>query len=223
MSTLIKESIHDFEMLIEKVGAMNNYYIHGIMMQSEKENRNGRTYQRKEFEKEVARYNEQIIPARRGVGELEHSESYMPDMTRVSHIFEESLKMQGNDVYGKARVLQDTVYGQTLAAFIKEKIPFGLSSKGTGSVLKTEGKMLVHEYNLITPGDAVWFQSCTDAKANTLAESALIEMMMENDRNILSIYNTELIESVKKNVRTATKEQIAETIRQEFKRVLDIL
>lgn len=220
MSNKLCESIYDFQTLSESINGNKSYYVYGIMMQSEIENRNGRIYQRHEFEKEVNRYNEEVVPSRRGVGELEHSDSHMPNMTRVSHIFETPLNMEGNNVTGKARIL-NTVYGETVKVFIDEKIGFGLSSKGTGNILKKEGKNIVHEFCLITPCDIVYFQSAPDATANTFVESALIEMIVENDKRILALYDCELVETVKKNVHTATKDEIQEVVRREFNRIIN--
>ena len=216
------ESIQNFEILTEANNGQKNYYVHGILMQSEIENRNGRIYQRSEFEKEIKRYNEEIIPARRGIGELEHSDSYLPSMARASHIFETPLTMNGNDVYGKARIL-NTVHGQTAKVFVDEGISFGLSSKGTGNVLKREGKNVVYQFYLITPADLVYFQSAPGAIANTVVESALIEMLTENDRRLQALYDCELIDTVKKNIKTATGEQVKEAIRTEFQRVIDYI
>lgn len=224
MNNKLFESINTFDILTEAVPNTNNknYYVHGVLMQSEIENRNGRIYQRHEFETEIMKYNKDVIPLRRGIGELEHSDSYMPNMTRASHIFETPLVMQGNNVYGKARIL-DTMYGQTVKVLINECVPFGLSSKGTGNVIKREGKNIVHDFGLITPADIVFLQSAPDALANTVVESALIEMLVENDRKLKMILDTELFETVKKNVKTATKSDINNTIRKEFQRVIDYI
>lgn len=219
---LLREDILDFEVLTESISGNKNYIIKGIMMQAEKQNRNGRKYQKSEFEREIKNYNEKIIPTRRGVGELEHSTSSLPDMTRISHIFESPLFMQGNNVIGEARIL-DTAYGKTLKAIIDEKIPFGMSSKGTGEVMEIKNESVVHNFNLVTPADVVFTPSVSDAMATTVVESAIIDMIVQNDKKMQHIFETELLETVKKNIKNASKSDINNVIHEQFLKIINTL
>jgi hypothetical protein len=65
----------DTEVLVEKseTGA-KNYYIKGVFMQAEAQNRNGRVYPRPILENELNRY-QQLISEKRSLGELGHPDT----------------------------------------------------------------------------------------------------------------------------------------------------
>ena len=104
------EPSQSVETLTEQVGQDKKYYIEGIFAQAEKKNRNGRMYPKKVLEKAVDEY-QGLIKAKRAISELNHPQSPTPNPERASHLIE-SLKWEGNDVIGKARVLTTLPMGK---------------------------------------------------------------------------------------------------------------
>ena len=58
--------------LEEAEGQPKKYFLEGIFMQADQKNRNGRLYPKSILAKEVKRYTEKYIKAKRAFGELGH-------------------------------------------------------------------------------------------------------------------------------------------------------
>ena len=69
---LITELNEEVKYLVEEREGKKNYFIEGIIMQGELQNRNGRMYRINTLEREVNRYNEQYVAKNRAYGELGH-------------------------------------------------------------------------------------------------------------------------------------------------------
>ena len=110
------------------------HYIEGIMMQAETINRNGRRYPSAILMNETKRYAKELIEEKRAFGELNHPSGPTVNLDRVSHMIIE-LKQQGNDVYGKAKIL-NTPTGNIVKSLIDEGARLGVSSRGMGSLKK---------------------------------------------------------------------------------------
>jgi hypothetical protein len=109
-----------------------NYYIEGIFMQGDIQNRNGRIYPSTVLEKEMSRYNENFIKTKRALGELGHPNGPQINGDRVSHLITE-MKRDGSNFVGKAKVL-GTPMGEIVKTFIDEGVKVGVSTRGLGSV-----------------------------------------------------------------------------------------
>lgn len=109
-----------------------NYFIEGIFMQGDIQNRNGRIYPSAVLEKEMARYNENFIKTKRALGELGHPNGPQINGDRVSHLITE-MKRDGSNFVGKAKVL-GTPMGEIVKTFIDEGVKVGVSTRGLGSV-----------------------------------------------------------------------------------------
>jgi len=91
------------------------YFIEGIFAQAEQKNRNGRVYPKAIMEKAIGRYVTDQVSKGRAVGELNHPEGPTVNLDKVSHKIE-SLTWSGNDIIGKASVL-DTPMGKIVQGF----------------------------------------------------------------------------------------------------------
>jgi len=194
---LITET-HDFEesnFLIEaddKTGK-ENFFIEGIFMQAEKQNRNGRAYPKETLQREVDRYMNENVKKNRAYGELGHPQGPTINLDRVSHMIT-SLKEDGNNFIGKAKIM-DTPMGNIVKALMKEGAGLGVSSRGMGSLKKVGGKQVVQEdFHLATPADIVADPSAPDAYVNGIMESRewvwdnglLKEVEVDNQRKIIT-------------------------------------
>jgi hypothetical protein len=153
--------------IVEGVDGGKDYFIEGIFIQAEQKNRNGRIYPRKVLDEPVREYVETYVDAGRAVGELNHPEGPQINLDKVSHIIPE-LNWDGNDVYGKAKVL-DTPMGKIVQELLKGGCQLGVSTRGLGAVEEQDGAMVVSEFQLKTV-DIVQDPSAPSAFVNGIME-----------------------------------------------------
>ena len=146
------------------------YYIEGIFLQSDMENRNHRIYPLNLLQREVARYNKDYIKESRAVGELGHPDTPNINYERVSHKIL-SLEQDGKNFIGKAKII-DTPFGKIVKNLMDENIKIGVSSRGMGSLKPMkEAQMVQDDYFLATAADIVADPSAPDAFVQGIMES----------------------------------------------------
>ena len=167
---LIAEEITNIDFLCEEKDGKKNYFIEGIFLQAEIKNRNGRMYPQRTLAREVAKYDENYIQKGRALGELGHPDGPTVNLDRVSHKIV-SLKESGNNFVGKAKIL-GTPMGQIASNLLGEGVKLGVSSRGVGSLNKTnEGYSVVGEdFTLATAADIVADPSAPDAFVDGIME-----------------------------------------------------
>ena len=164
---LITEMYDDFEILTEGKG--KDMKIKGVFMQAETKNRNGRVYPLDVLQKEVARYNKELVESKRAFGELGHPEGPTVNLDRVSHMIEE-LVPEGKDIIGKAKIL-DTPNGKIVKELLNAGAKLGVSSRGMGTLEKRgQTNYVKDDFFLATAGDIV---------ADPSAQKAFVEGIME--------------------------------------------
>jgi hypothetical protein len=167
---LIKELVEHVTTLIVEENGQKCYFIEGPFLQSEIKNRNGRIYPKAVMQKEVARYTKELIGENRALGELGHPDSPSINLPLVSHLIT-SLKEQGNDYIGKAKIL-DTPNGNIVKNLLGEGVKLGVSSRGLGSINSTPGGNYVGEdFMLATAADIVSDPSAPDAFVRGIMEN----------------------------------------------------
>lgn len=168
---LMVELTEDVKYLVEEKEGKKSVFIEGIFMQSGIKNRNGRVYPTEVLAREVQRYNEEHVKKNRAYGELGHPSGPTINLERVSHMIKE-LRVEGKDVYGKAKIVESLPYGEIVKNLILEGANLGVSSRGMGSLkMNKEGIMEVQEdFYLATAGDVV---------ADPSAPSAFVRGIME--------------------------------------------
>ena len=166
---LITETIEDVKLLTEEKDGKKLLYIEGVFLQSELKNRNGRMYPFSVLEREVKRYNEEYVQSKRALGELGHPDGPTINLDRVSHRIV-SLKAEGNNFIGKAQIL-DTPMGNIAKNLLGEGVQLGVSSRGMGSIQKSEDVNIVaDDFMLTTAADIVADPSAPDAFVNGIME-----------------------------------------------------
>lgn len=157
--------------LVESIDdkASGNLYIEGIFLQAEVPNGNGRIYPKRIMEKAVEKYIKEQVSCKQSLGELNHpgDRSY-PDPLKSALVIEK-LWWKGNDVYGRARIVEgDHAEGDKVAALIRAGWIPGVSSRGLGSLKKnSRGLNEVQEgYRLTVGVDVVWGPSAPNAYTN---------------------------------------------------------
>ncbi len=166
---LITEMYDDFEVLEEGTNGKKEMKIQGVFMQAETKNRNGRIYPNEVLQKEVKRYNKELVEKKRAFGELGHPEGPTVNLDRVSHLIEE-LKPDGNNIVGKAKIL-DTPNGKIVKELLNAGAKLGVSSRGMGTLEKKgQTNYVKDDFYLATAADIV---------ADPSAPEAFVEGIME--------------------------------------------
>jgi hypothetical protein len=104
----------------------------GKLQEAEQKNGNGRVYPREILEREVKKYVDGPVKTRTALGELDHPEASVVNLSNTSHIITE-VWWKGNDLMGKLQLLP-TPSGNIAKALVIAGIPLGISSRGMGSV-----------------------------------------------------------------------------------------
>ncbi len=165
---LITEMYDDFQILTEGKNG-KDMKIQGVFMQAETKNRNGRVYPFGVLEKEVNRYNKELVEKKRAFGELGHPDGPTVNLDRVSHLIEE-LVPDGKNIIGKAKIL-DTPNGKIVKELLNAGAKLGVSSRGMGTLEKKGNTNYVKDdFYLATAGDIV---------ADPSAPEAFVEGIME--------------------------------------------
>ena len=168
---LISEEVLNVKYLIEedKKTGEKNYFIEGIFMQAEKQNRNGRVYPKEILAKEAERYNQNYVQKNRAFGELGHPDSPTINLDRVSHMITQ-LYPDGNNYIGKAKIL-DTPNGKIVKSLLQGGASLGVSTRGVGSLKPQNGYQLVQpDFHLATAADIVADPSAPDAFVRGIME-----------------------------------------------------
>ena len=166
---LITEQIENVQILTEEKNGKKLLYIEGVFLQSELKNRNGRMYPFSVLEREVGRYNEEYVKSKRALGELGHPDGPTINLDRVSHRIT-SLRAEGNNFVGKAQIL-DTPMGNIAKSLLGEGVQLGVSSRGMGSIQKSEDcNVVADDFMLTTAADIVADPSAPDAFVNGIME-----------------------------------------------------
>jgi len=138
---LITETSFDVEL---NEGKGSSPYIVGIFSSVESRNQNERIYPKDIFMREYSKIMEKV-ESRKLFGELSHPETASINPERIA-ILVENLEWKGNDLLGKAKIL-DTPMGNIVKTLVKEGT-IGISSRGLGTV--NEEGIVNDNYNLIT-------------------------------------------------------------------------
>ena len=106
--------------------------VRGVLQRAESKNQNGRVYPREVLMREAKKYAKEFIGQNRAMGELDHPESSVVNLTNVSHNIKE-MHWEGDNLLGTVEVLS-TPSGNILTELFKSGIKLGISSRGMGSV-----------------------------------------------------------------------------------------
>ena len=201
---LITELNEEVELVTEETDGKKNYYIEGIFLQTEMVNRNGRKYSRNIMEREVARYNREIVEKNRAFGELGHPSGPSINLDRVSHIITE-LRQDGNNFIGKARIT-DTPMGHIARGIMESGGQLGVSSRAMGSLKEENGVMVVQsDLRISTAADIVADPSAPDAFVHGIMEG--VEWIFDP---IKESWIQQKAEDIVKEIHSMSKSQLEE-------------
>ena len=124
--------------------------VHGVLQRAEAKNQNGRVYPREILERESKKYTQEFVSQKRALGELDHPDSSVVNLSNVSHNVSE-MHREGQNLVGTVEVL-GTPSGNILKELFKAGIKLGISSRGMGSVepmQEGDGQKVGQDFELI--------------------------------------------------------------------------
>ena len=120
------------------------FEFYAVLQKYNTPNRNGRIYPEKILKREAENYIKNYINKGTSLSELNHPESSLIDLDRVSHIITE-VWWEGNVLLGKLRLLTSPGFhergvcstkGDLAANDLRQGVTLGISSRGVGSLKK---------------------------------------------------------------------------------------
>ena len=215
MKLIAEYTDQNIEVLTEaKSDGTKKYSIEGVFMSAEQKNRNGRIYPRDVMEGAVSKYVNEQVAKGRAVGELNHPEGPTVNLDKVSHKIE-SLNWQGNDVVGKATIL-NTPMGKIVEGLLEGGVKLGVSTRGMGSLQRLNDAMVVKPDFLLNAVDIVQDPSAPSAFVNGIMEG--VEWVWNN-----GIIEAQTIEKMETEIKKAPRADLYETQVREFKNFLSLL
>lgn len=174
---LIKEDItlNDLSVLTEGKGDNKRMFITGPFLQAVKENKNKRVYPAHVMANAVSNYQIDYIDQNRALGELNHPAEPVVNPERAAIMTESLKETQAKDaVYyeGRAKVLS-TPMGKIVENLLSDGVKIGVSSRGLGSLMPTNGINIVGEdFTLTTAADVVFDPSAQSSFVEGVYEQA---------------------------------------------------
>ena len=119
------------------------FEFYAVLQKYDTPNRNGRIYPERILKREAENYKK-LINKRTSLSELNHPESSLIDLDRVSHIIDE-VWWDGNALLGKLKLLTSPGYhergivstkGDQAANLLRQGVTLGISSRGVGTLKK---------------------------------------------------------------------------------------
>lgn len=215
MKLIAEYTDHKIEVITERTEkGGKNHFIEGVFMQSETRNRNGRVYPKPVMERAVDKYVTEQVKTGRAVGELNHPDGPSVNLDKVSHKIE-ALDWKGNDVVGKARILE-TPMGQIVKGLLDGGVRLGVSTRGMGSLEERNGVMYVKDDFLLSTVDIVQDPSAPTAFVNGIMEG--VEWVWNN-----GIIQPRVIEKMETEIKKAPRKNLYEVQVREFKNFLSLL
>jgi len=175
-----------FEIIEEETNkdSPSNLFIKGPYMMAEGVNKNKRLYPLHELEREVARYNEEMVKPGRAMGELNHPTTADVDLERACHMITE-MTQDGNVFYGKSKVLS-TPCGKIIRALVNDGVKVGMSSRALGTLEEGRDHNTVKNMSLVAI-DWVADPSYPKAFVNGILESK--QWVLADDGKYEEIYD----------------------------------
>jgi len=182
------------QMIIESLAQnAGRLVVQGVLQRANAYNQNGRTYPRNILQRESDKYYKTFVKESRALGELDHPDSSVVNLSNVSHNIRE-MWWEGDDLCGKVEVL-GTPSGNILKELFKSGIKLGISSRGLGSIEEVGGgKVSVKEDFELIAFDFVSNPSTHGAFLHPITEGKIAQRVNERYDRVNEIITDILLE-----------------------------
>ena len=153
MSKQLLVDVRPFDISREKINESikdndGKLVVKGVLQRAESKNQNGRVYPKDVLMRESKKYYKEFIKQSRAMGELDHPESSVVNLSNVSHNVKE-IHWEGDNLLGEVEVL-GTPSGNILKELFVNGIRLGISSRGLGTINETNrGSEVQDDFELI--------------------------------------------------------------------------
>jgi hypothetical protein len=209
------------ESVLDETTGKKNWYISGITLQSDIQNKNKRTYPKKVLSEAIQKHVDEFLVEGRALGELNHPDNGISsiNLDRVSHKFT-SVTEDGNNYVTKAQVL-NTPCGKIVQDLLEGGVKLGISSRGLGNIKQQDEGSLVENLYLVSLGDIVGDPSAPNAFVQGVLEG--VEWEMKESGIIEKKVVEESLDKYSKLIKEATLGEINEAIKSIFSDYLEKL
>lgn len=153
--------------------------VSGVIQRANAVNQNKRIYPKSILVREVNKYMD-LIKERRSLGELDHPEESVINLSNVSHLITD-LRWEGDDLIGTIEILP-TPAGNILKQLFKSNVRVGISSRGLGSTKNVGmGQVEVQDDFEILCWDMVSNPSTQGSFVNPVNESLIKESVNSDE------------------------------------------
>ena len=135
-------------LVAEAIADNKKVSVAGVLQRANTKNQNGRIYPKDILAREAKEYSEVQVKENRALGELDHPDSSVVNLSNVSHNVTE-MHWDGDDLIGTVEVLS-TPSGNILKELFVNGIRLGISSRGLGTINETNrGSEVQDDFELI--------------------------------------------------------------------------
>jgi hypothetical protein len=212
---LITELSESVTYITESIGTNDKkqYFIEGCFLQAETPNRNGRNYPKHVMEREVKNF-QTLIKENRSTGELGHPDTLNVMPENISHLITE-LKFDGNNVIGKAKILESMPKGYIAKCLLDEGVKIGVSSRGVGSLSqRKDGINEVQDDFYLRTIDIVSEPSGIDCWVNGIMEG--VEWV-----NVNGIFTQKQLDESKRIIKKTSSSDLQKVCLEQFQHFLN--
>jgi len=121
-------------------------HLKGLMIQGDVRNHNQRVYPLTEIKRAVDDIKTKLKEGQTIFGELDHPDDLKINLDRVSHAITD-MWIEGANGYGKLKLIP-TPMGNIVKTILESGMKLGVSSRGTGNVDETSGR--VSDFEIVT-------------------------------------------------------------------------
>jgi hypothetical protein len=199
-----------YESILDEATQNKNWYISGVTLQSDIQNKNKRTYPKDVLSEAIKKHTDEFLAEGRALGELNHPDNGISsiNLDRVSHKFTD-VTNEGSDYITKAQVL-DTPCGKIVQNLLEGGVKLGISSRGLGNIKQQEKGSLVESLYLISLGDIVGDPSAPNAFVQGVLEG--VEWEMNKSGVIEKKVVEDSLDEYSELIKSASKEDLHEAI-----------
>jgi hypothetical protein len=174
--------------LNENKSSSGRMILEGKLQAADTKNGNGRVYPKEVLAREVEKYIQGPIANNNAMGELDHPESSIVNLSNVSHNIKK-VWWDGDDLMGTLELL-GTPSGKIAMELVSAGIPLGISSRGMGSVKQIGESVEVQDDFELLCWDLVSVPSTPEAYMHPVGSlNKLQSKMNENKQYIAKDYS----------------------------------
>lgn len=191
------------------------YVARGLFAKADVETSNKRVYPSIVLDREIKKLQEDV-KSRKVLGELDHPFDGKTKLSRASHIITNLEIDDKGNVFGEAEIL-DTINGKNLKAIIESGAQVGVSSRGFGTVKKSNGKNLVQDDFSLQTFDFVANPAQKEAypkiflEAEGASPEGINESLATIEEDFPHLYD-EMKDRVRKELQSEVSEQVEKKV-----------